>query len=172
MEEKERAYVEKAKELPAGYMAYCVYFPSGFDQDFEKNLINTLAKWGENYGSNLFVATWDIGDPSYIQISKDINLDKLPCLVITDENKPNVNSFLIKISDIRIINNIDLLKQILPNLLQLIFIKDNNEAIKKYLREKNKAMINEIVKNVMKHLNIKFKLSLSLGLFSINVESS
>ncbi len=170
-EESTREFETKVKELPEGYPVYCIYIPSGFDYEFERNLIDTLAKWGENLGKNLYVATWDIGDPSYAKLSMDIQLDKTPALILTDDNKPNVNSFLIKITDIRVINNIDFLKEILGKLYQLILIKENNNALKQYLKEKNEMKVKNIAKEVIKNLKIKFKFSISFGLFSVSVEN-
>jgi len=170
-EESTREFEPKVKQLPEGYPVYCVYIPSGFDYEFEKNLIDTLARWGENLGKNLYVAIWDIGDPSYEKLSMDIQLDKMPALILTDDNKPNVNSFLIKITDIRVINNIDFLKEILRNLYQLILRKEYNKALKQYLKEKKEMEVKNIVKEVMKNLKIKFKFSIAYGLFSVNIEN-
>jgi hypothetical protein len=166
-----REFEPNVKRLPEGYPVYCIYIPSGFDYEFEKNLIEELAKWGKRWGKNLYVATWDIGDPSYEKLSKDINLDKIPALILTDDNEPNINSFLIKITDIKVINNINFLKEILLNLFQLILTGKNLEALKQYLREKNEMKIKNLAKDVIKNLKIKLKFSISLGPFSVSIEN-
>jgi len=169
--DNKRAYVEGTKELPPGYVAYCIYVPSGFDKEYETKLIEVLKKWGENLGKNVFVATWDIGDPSYVEFSKKINLKSFPALILTDTNDPDTNSFLIKITDIRILSDIEKLKVILPVIIQLIIINEKKEALQNYMRVKNETKIKDLIKEMFKNINIKFKFSISLGIFSISLEN-
>src|SRR5690348_8340787 len=52
-------------ELPAGFPAYCIYFPTNTNRDFETKTLARLKEWGKSMGRNLLVADWDISDPSY-----------------------------------------------------------------------------------------------------------
>jgi len=166
-----RDYEPSATKMPEGYVAYCVYVPSGFDEEYETKLIEALKKWGENLGKNVFVATWNIGDPSYVEFSKKINLKSLPALILTDSNDPDINSFLVKITDIQILRDIEKLKVILPAIVQLIIINEKKEALKNYMKLKNEKKIKEVITEVLKNINIKFKFSISLGIFSISLEN-
>ena len=74
-------------ELPSGYPVYCIFIPSGFDDEFEKDIFQKLFFWGESMGSNVFVAPWKIGDPSYkklIEALKGDNFRRTPAIVLTD----------------------------------------------------------------------------------------
>ncbi|HLI46322.1 MAG TPA: hypothetical protein VKU94_03935 [Geobacterales bacterium] len=171
MDSETREFRPDVIDLPTGYPVYCIYVPSGFDEEFEMKLIEELKKWGNNLGKNIFVATWDIKDPSYITFSKQIKLEARPALILTDSNKPNEQSLLIKITDLKTLTDIEGLKIILNNISQLILIDEKKEALKKFMLDKKQKEIQNLIKDILKQVNIKFKFSISLGLFSFSFEN-
>ncbi len=46
------------------------------NKDFETQVLGKLQEFGESMGENLFVAPWDVGDRSYIDLIKKIGIKK------------------------------------------------------------------------------------------------
>ena len=104
-----------AVSLPNGYPAYCVYIPTGMSQDFEKATSDKLLQWGTAMGANLFVAPWNVGDVSYVQLMQKLGFTRRPAIILTDDPNLSPESFIMKIDDPLIIRDVARLTNILPD---------------------------------------------------------
>jgi hypothetical protein len=147
-------------ELPPGYPAYCIYVPTGMNEEFERQVSEKLQEWGKNMGKNLYVAPWNIGDPSYIELMRRIEFKNRPAIILTDSNNPDKDSFKIVLDDPLIARDVSKLKGILPSILDLILVQENHTATKKYLSEQQKAKIRSLLDSLGSALS-KVKLTFS-----------
>lgn len=142
---------EMVTELPAGFPAYCIYFPTGMNRDFEMKALARLKEWGKTMGRNLLVADWDIGDISYQIVGKKLRIRTLPSILLTDSNDPGANDFWILIEDQSFLRNVDKLIEVLPNLVNLILTGQSNEvkdAIKHAIKIGQGSKIKSLLKPI------------------------
>jgi hypothetical protein len=170
---QERDFKAHAIEMPPGFEVYCIYFPTGMDEEYETKMIDTLRVWGSKLGKNVYVAHWDTRDSSYGELSKQIGLDSVPAIILTDTDKPHSKSLLIKIVDRRVVNNMEKIKTLLPNLAQLILVKENHDDIVKYMNDMNKEMTIAKMKAALGNVrNVKAKVQISLGgIFAVEFDN-
>jgi hypothetical protein len=119
---------ELVTKLPAGFPAYCIYFPTGMNHDFEIKALARLKEWGKTMGRNLLVADWDIGDISYQIVGTKLGIRTLPSILLTDSHYPGPNDFCILIDDQSLVRDVDKLIEALPNLVNLILTGQSNEV--------------------------------------------
>ncbi len=165
---KERQWEEKTVQLPPGYPVYCIYVPTGMNEEFEKNILAKLQVWGESMGKNLYVAPWNIGDPSYIDLMRKIKFEKRPAIILTDDNEINEDSFLLKLDDPLLIRDVPKLTEILPSLLDLIFRGENMNTAKAAAEAGKIAKLKSISKNLETLLS---KVKLTISWKGLTVES-
>jgi hypothetical protein len=159
-EGRTRAYnPNPVTEIPPGYPAYCIYVPTGMDEDFEKSVIQKLQLWGENMGKNLYVARWNIGDPSYVELMKKVGFKSRPALILTDTHDPVKESFMLVIDDPAIVRDAGKLTQILPRMLDFVLVGETKSATKTYIDQKNAAKLKALLGSlgsVVGSLKVKF----------------
>lgn len=143
-----RTYSGPVTELPAGYSAYCIYIPTGMSEDFEKDISAKLQIWGDIMGKNLFVAPWNIGDPTYSEITKRIDFMHKPALILTDTNEINEKSFVLKLDDPLLVTDVARLTKLLPMLLDFIIRGDHKKAVKEAIEAKQSARIKAILEPI------------------------
>lgn len=137
------------------YPAYCAYIPTGMDEDFEKPILDKLKKWGETMGANLYVAPWDLGDPSYIQLMNKIGFKHIPAIILSDKDVASLdkNSFMLILDDPRLIRDVPKLSEVLPALLALILKEEHTEAAKAAIKARKISMLKIISKDLESVLN-------------------
>lgn len=54
------------------------------NRDSESKVLTKLKEGGTAMGSNLLVAPWDIGDSSYRELARKLEIKQLPSMVLTD----------------------------------------------------------------------------------------
>lgn len=59
---------------------YCFVFGKS---DLSQELNNDLKGLGEEYGKNLFVGHWNMGDDNYQTLSEEYKFQKIPCIIVT-----------------------------------------------------------------------------------------
>jgi hypothetical protein len=162
---------ESIRELPPGYPAYCVYIPTGMELDFEKDTIAKLKVWSKSMRENLCVAPWNIGDPSYLKLLQLITRIRLnnkqapirrPAIIMTDNNMPDENSFMIILDDQRLLTDSVRLSQILPYLIDSIFLGEKKEAMKEAVKASKSERISQLLKGVEAALS-KVKVTFAWG---------
>jgi hypothetical protein len=144
--------------FPDGYPAYCIYIPTGMNIHFEKQVLAKLEEFGESMGKNLFVAPWNIGDPSYIQLMRRIEIKQRPTIILTDSNSPDKNSLMI-VLDSKLIKNINELTEILPSLVDLILQGDKKSVIKSSIQAGRRIKLKSLLDHfdsIMKKVKISF----------------
>lgn len=137
-------YIPEKKDYPA----YCIYIPTGMDEEFEKSILDKLMKWGNNMGRNLYVAPWNIGDSSYVQLMNEIGFKNRPAIILTDTDVIDLkkDSFMLILDDPQLIRDIPKLARVLPLLLDLILRKDYNEAVKIAIEAEKISMLKSLSK--------------------------
>ena len=151
-----------ATSLPEGYPAYCIYIPTGWNLDSEFRVLAKLKEWGISMGSNLLVAPWDIGDISYRVLVQKLEISQVPSIILTDVNKPDKNSLLIKIDDPADVNNVERLVEILPNLVNHILSGNSKMLLKDAIRDRRNSKIRSILKPISSTLKRIKKLKISI----------
>lgn len=146
--------------LPLGYPAYCIYVPTGMNEDFEKNILTKLQVWGESMGKNLYVAPWNIGDPSYIELMKKIGFQNKPAIILTDSENIDRNSFLLVLDDPLLVRDEPKLTEILPSLLDFILKGEYKNATKAAIEAQKISKIKSLSKTFESILN-KVKITFS-----------
>ena len=144
--------------FPDGYPVYCIYIPTGMNIDFEAQVLAKLKQFGESMGKNLFVAPWDVGDPSYIELMRRTGVQKRPSIILTDSNSPDKNSFMI-ILDSKLIKNVDELTTILPSIVDLILQGDKKSAIKSSIQAGRGVKLKSLMDHfdsIMKRVKVSF----------------
>ena len=142
-------------ELPPNYDVYCIFIPSGFDDEFEGDIFQKLFAWGENMGSNIFVAPWKIGDSSYkklVEALKGDNFRRTPAIILTDDKSIRSDSFKIIIDDPILISSMTELKKILPDIVHQLFMKqglDAKKVIKDALKQNKREAVMHQIKNAL-----------------------
>jgi hypothetical protein len=163
-----RASSGPVTELPTGYPAYCIYLPTGMSEDFEKEILSKLQAWGDSMGQNLFVAPWNIGDPSYQDLTKNIKFNNRPAIIMMDRNEIQKDSVVLIVDDPILATNASRLTKLLPILLDLILRGENKDAIKKAMQVKQIALIQSLldpIKAIAGKINITAKWNgISMGL--------
>ncbi len=134
--------------MPVGYSAYCIYIPTGMSNDIEKDILDKLQVWGSTMGKNLFVAPWNIGDPTYGEITKKINFMHKPALILTDTNEINEKSFILILDDPPLVTDVARLTKLLPMLLDFIIRGDHKKVVKEAIEAKQIARIGTILKPI------------------------
>jgi hypothetical protein len=105
------------------------------NRDSESKVLTNLKEWGTAMGRNLLVAAWDIGDSSY---ARKLEIKQLPSIVLTDFYDPDKNTFLVVIDEPSVVNDLDKLVEILPNLVNHILAgqythrSKRNKAVEEY----------------------------------------
>ncbi len=173
---------ESIKELPQGYPAYCVYIPTGTEQDFEQNTIATLKVWRKSMGKNLCVAPWDVGDPSYPKllalITKIRHREKRqngqppirrPAIFMTDNNMPDEKSFMIILDDLSLLMDNTRLMQILVHLVDSILLGEKKEAMKDAVRASQIKKISVLLRGVGAALG---KVKVTFAMDGVTVEAA
>jgi len=148
-----------AVSLPPGYPAYCIYIPTGMSQDFEKTISDKLQTWGNAMGANLFVAPWNVGDPSYLQLMQKLGFTRRPAIILSDGTSLSPDSFIMKIDDPLVMRDVARLTEILPTLLDLILLQNYNQAAKEAISAKRVEKIKSIsgsLANVLSKVNVTF----------------
>jgi hypothetical protein len=163
-------WLPSAIELPFGYPAYCIYLPTGMNKPSEVQVLAKLKDWGTTMGNNLLVAPWDIGDKSYIRLAQRTGITRLPSIVLTDDNTPYRGSFLIVIDEPTVVNDVDVLTEILPDIVNYILIGDTNAAMKHVLREREHSRVKPLLKPFASTLRNVKKLKFSFAGFGVDVE--
>ena len=150
------------KDTKKKYAAYCVYIPTGMDEEFEKQILDKLKTWGNNMGANLYVAPWNIGDPSYVKLTNRIGFKNKPAIILTDTDviKLKKDSFMLILDDPQLIKDIPKLTGVLPTLLDLILRKDYANAAKAAIEAQKISKIKSLSKNIESALN-KVKITFS-----------
>jgi hypothetical protein len=166
----ERDWASQTTRLPDGYPAYCIYFPSGFDQSFENNIIEKLHTWGENMGKNLYVAPWKVDDPSYVKILEQIEFKNKPAIVMTDTNNPDTHSYKIVLDNQFLLKDIERLTTVLPVLLDFVLRKDFKEATQTAVKATDKLAVKSMLKAFESKLG-KIKITFSYKDGTVTVES-
>jgi hypothetical protein len=158
---------DPVSNLPSGYPVYCIYFPSGWGTEPEQTTLDALKQWGTSMGKNLYVASWDIGDPAYRDISNKIGLTNVPAVVLTDTAHPDKSSFLIKLDDPKLVSNLDDLRPVLTMILQHLLLGEEAEVLKDLMRSQNEKKIRDFVESALHGLS--FNATVNLGVFSVQV---
>lgn len=157
--------------LPPNYPAYCIYVPTGMDEAFERDIIKRLRVWGRNMGQNLYVARWNIADPTYIDLMKALGFKRRPMLILTDENNIRPGSYIVALDDPVLVRAIGQLTALLPQLLDLILIGEHSEAAKKALSSKRETDL----KNLLRKLGVvakNFKVTFAVFGFKISIDTN
>jgi hypothetical protein len=144
--------------FPEGYPAYCIYIPSGFDVGFEKDVVAKLEQFGISMEKNLFVAPWNVGDPSYVHLINKIGLKRRPAIILTDSNSPDRNSFMI-ILERKLIKDLNELIEVLPSLVDLILQGDKKSAIKESIQARRKIelkLLTDHFSSILKKIKVTF----------------
>jgi hypothetical protein len=137
-------------DLPSSYPVYCIYIPSGMERNYEIDMIQRLKVWGTNMGQNVFVADWDIGDPSYRDLIRILGPRNTPMIIFTDKSEIDQNSFILAIDDPKLMKDNDQLCDLLPKLANLIMDGCNQEAVKDAIQKKDKKKLNDVLKAIAK----------------------
>ncbi len=166
----DRTFEERTTGLPDGYPAYCIYVPSGLDYKFEKNILQQLRNWGQNMGDNLYVAPWEIGDRSYIQLIRQTDVKSKPAIILTDSNNLNKSSFNIVLDSPLLVKDIERLTIVLPCILDLILKGDLSNAAKTATKANDKARLGSLLKLFESKLG-KIRVSFSYMGSTTTVES-
>jgi hypothetical protein len=160
---RERQWEEQTVQLPAGYPAYCIYVPTGMNEEYEKNILAKLQVWGESMGKNLYVAPWNIGDPSYIKLMKKIGFERRPAIILADKN-----SFMLVLDDPLIVRKASELTEILPSLLDFILKDEFMVAAKAAVKAGKIAKLKSLSKNIESILS---KVKVTFSLKGVTLES-
>lgn len=110
-------------------------------------------------GKNLFVAPWNIGDPSYVALMKTLGFTRRPAIILSDGNQWTPDSFVMKIDDPLLVRNVDRLTSMLPTLLDLILLQQYNRAAKDAISAGRVAQIKSIsgdIANVLSKVKVTF----------------
>jgi hypothetical protein len=152
------------------YPAYCVYIPTGMDEEFEKPILDKLKKWGNNMGKNLYVAPWNIGDPSYVQLTNRIGFKNRPAIILTDTDIISLDkySFMLILDDPQLIRDAPKLFGVLPALLDLILRKDYRDATKAAIEARKIAKLKSLSKDIESVLD---KVKITFSWKGVGVES-
>jgi hypothetical protein len=157
------------RHLPSGYPIYCIYFPSGWGTEAEGNILDALKLWGTSMGKNLYVASWNIQDKSYVDVSKEIGLTKTPAIVLTD-SPPHPGwreSLMLVLDDPNLVNDLDKLRPLLTMILQNVLRGGGAESLKQLMKSQDE---NKIKQYLVKTLHgLSFSATINLGLFSVQV---
>jgi len=154
--------------LPAGYPAYCIFVPSGMNQSLEAPLWTTLQGWGQDLGQNLLVAQWSIGDPSYVKLISAIGAGPAPVVILTDSPNIGPQSMFVRISDPRVLGDLDTIKQALPLILNRILLGDDAAAVKAATQAQRVNDLKATLREVGGILS-KLKISFSYGGVTVSV---
>jgi hypothetical protein len=165
---RERQWEDQTVQLPAEYPAYCIYVPTGMNEEFEKRILAKLQVWGESMGKNLYVAPWNIGDPSYIELMKKIGFESRPAIILTDDNNMDKNSFMLVLDDPLIVRDASKLAEILPALLDFILKGEYMDAAKAAAEARKIAKLKSLSKNVESILS---KVKVTISWKGLTVES-
>lgn len=157
---RERQWEEQTVQLAAGYPAYCIYVPTGMNEEFEKNILAKLQVWGESMGKNLYVAPWNIGDPSYIELMKRIGFERRPAIILTNDKDMAKKSFMLVLDDPLIVRKVSELTEILPSLLDFILKDEFIVAAKAAVKAGKIAKLKSLSKNIASILS-KVKVTFS-----------
>jgi hypothetical protein len=152
------------------YPAYCVYIPTGMDEEFEKPILDKLMMWGKNMGKNLYVAPLDIGDPSYIGLMDRIGFKNRPAIILSDTDVINLrnDSFMLTLDDPQLMRDLPKMIEILPALLDLILKRDYMDATKAAIQARKIEKLKSISKDIELVLD-KVKINFSWN--GVGVES-
>jgi superfamily I DNA and/or RNA helicase len=143
------------------------------NRDFEMKLLTKLQEWGNTMRANLLVADWDIGDKSYLELAKKLGIKKLPSIVLTNSHDPDKNSFRMVIDEPKIVQDIDLLIETLPDVVNGILVGESNAAIeglKDAIKKRQGSKIRSILKPISYPLSKLKKVNLSFAGSGIDLE--
>jgi len=143
------ATLDDAVHLPDGYPAYCIYIQSGWNRESEARVQAKLKEWGNTMGSNLLVALWNVGDPSYQRLVQLIGIKQVPAIILTRSRVLDVDSYMMKIDDPSDVNDVEKLVEILPVLVNSILGLD----LIGYMKERR----SQKVKSFLKRFSSKLK---------------
>jgi hypothetical protein len=167
-----KAYTGTVPEPEEGFPAYCLLVTSAVEEDYQKELVANLAQLGNAYGQNVYAALLDKGSPSFLTIQKQLMLNDLPAIVLTDSAKINKNSFRIVLQRVELLKKPKQAFDVVEKLILLMFNGSEKDAAKKAAMEQNDAWFSEhIIKNVTSFLK-KVKVTLAFGPASISFDGS
>lgn len=162
------AVIEDATYLPEGYPVYCVYVPTGMNQDSESKVLAKLKEWGNIMGNNLLVAPWDVGDPSYRRLVQQFVVRQVPSIILTRSNILDMNSYMVKIDDPSDVNDVEKLIKILPILVNHILGEDSLD-LPGLMSEGRGQQVKSFLKPISSTLKRIKRLKISAGGFEIEL---
>ena len=107
-------------------------------------------------GQNLLVADWGIGDRSYLDLARKLEIKRLPSIVLTDVHKPDKKGFLVVIDNDVLVDNLDIVIDILPNIVNLVLLgkqSDVLEELKDAIKNKQPSKVKSLLKPISSALN-------------------
>lgn len=160
--------------LPAGFPAYCILFKSGMPREPEVRLASLLKGWGDQLGANAFVASWDIGDKSYVDQVRNLGLTRTPAIVLSDKDVTErgqnlMDALVIRLDDPQLLSDENKLEEILPLLVNRILRGEGKAAVQKAVRAQRRGHLSRILRRLGSALK-DVKLSVGFGGASIEVD--
>jgi hypothetical protein len=137
-------------------------------QEATKKDLETL---GSEYGNNLFVGFWNMGDPRYSEMSKYFKLGHLPAIIITAESSlastedTNTSAF-VRLDNPILLKDVEGVKQLVRLLYNLFIQQYVVDAIRVAKRANRWARI----KDIMKKLNNLFSNAVKKIINTYNIE--
>jgi hypothetical protein len=158
--------------LDAGFGAYCVFVPSGFGQTFEQDIIKVLQEWMVKCGKMVHTSTMDITSPAYLEIMRPERWVKRPFIMFAPENEIRLNTFKVVLADLNLMKDINQLQTLLPQLLDLMLMKDFRDAAKQArLSVEGRADVKKLLTKNLGKLAKNIKITISIFGISISAKS-
>jgi hypothetical protein len=158
------------EENKKAYPVYCIFIPTGMETTVELEIMDKLKKWGKNTKKNLCVTTWDIGDPSYIQLTKTLGNYNKPAIILTCNPQIMDKSYFLVLDDPDLMKNTEKLTEELPKLFDLLLKGENIEAARQALESHSKSGLQKLLKKVG-YLK-KLKITVSGFGFTVTINSN
>lgn len=155
--------------MPTGYSAYCVFVPL-LDRPFEQDIIKLLEEWNKKGGKKVNATTLNPKVDPYLELMqairhiKETRSLKRPFLMFSPDNEIKVNTFKVILDDPNFMKDIDQLKTVLLQLLDLILMKEFRDAAKEaqQLSGRGKSDLKKLLSEKLGELAKSIKINISI----------